>query len=76
VERERIKETLLACPGQGVHDLRTRHAGDRTFVELHLEVEGHLSVEEGHAICDLGEAAIKQLFRRPSKSQPIWNRRY
>ncbi|MGO9430836.1 cation diffusion facilitator family transporter [Rhodoblastus sp.] len=62
-ERERIKETLLACPGvQGVHDLRTRHAGDRTFVELHLEVEGHLSIEEGHAICDMGEAAIKQLF--------------
>jgi len=53
----------LACPGvQGVHDLRTRHAGDRTFVELHLEVEGHLSVEEGHAICDMGEGAIKQLF--------------
>ena len=62
-ERERIKDTLLACAGvQGVHDLRTRHAGDRTFVEFHLEVEGHLSIEEGHAICDMGEAAIKQLF--------------
>ena len=65
-ERERIKETLLACPGvQGVRDLRTRHAGDRSFVELHLEVEGHITVEEGHAICDKGEAAIKQLFPAP-----------
>jgi divalent metal cation (Fe/Co/Zn/Cd) transporter len=35
----------------------------RTFVEFHLEVEGHLSIEEGHAICDMGEAAIKQLFQ-------------
>jgi cation diffusion facilitator family transporter len=62
-ERDRIRGAALACPNVlGVHDLRTRHAGDRTFVEFHLEVDGRFTVERGHTICDESEAAVRRLF--------------
>ena len=57
-----IKEAALACAGvRGLHDLRTRYAGDRTFVEFHLEVEGLMSVARGHQIGETAEAAIRAL---------------
>ncbi len=61
-ERQRIKEVALACAGvHGLHDLRTRYAGDRTFVEFHLEVDGSMSVARGHQIDDAAEAAVRAL---------------
>ena len=62
-ERQRIKDKVRACPDvRGLHDLRTRYSGDRTFVEFHLEVDGHLTIARGHAIVDAAEDAVKQLF--------------
>jgi ferrous-iron efflux pump FieF len=62
-DRQRIRDVILACDGvRNVHDLRTRHAGDRTFVEFHLEVDGNLTVERGHQIGDLAEAAVAELL--------------
>jgi cation diffusion facilitator family transporter len=62
-ERDRIRTTVLGCKGvRGVHDLRTRHAGDRVFIEFHLEVDSELTVARGHAICDIVEAAVVGLF--------------
>ncbi|QBP74053.1 cation transporter [Herbaspirillum huttiense] len=50
-EGEAIRATILATPGvQGVHDLRTRRMGDLTLVDVHLEIDGTLTVTEGHAI--------------------------
>lgn len=40
------------------HDLRTRHAGQATFVEFHLVVPGEMTVFDSHEICDRLEAAI------------------
>lgn len=40
------------------HELRTRHAGQATFVDFHLVVPGALTVEEAHAICDRIEGAL------------------
>jgi len=62
-ERKRIRDAVLACPAvRGVHDLRTRHAGDRIFVEFHLEVDGHLTIDEGHSVGDDAEASVRRLF--------------
>jgi ferrous-iron efflux pump FieF len=62
-DRDRIRTAILNCPGvRGVHDLRTRHGGDRVFVEFHLEVDGEMSVDEGHEIGDLTEKAVAALF--------------
>jgi ferrous-iron efflux pump FieF len=62
-DRQRIRAVVLACSGaSAIHDLRTRHAGDRTFVEFHLEVDGSLSVTQGHAIGDAAETAVETLL--------------
>jgi len=48
---DEIKNILTATPGVfGVHDLRTRKMGDMIMVDAHLEVDGSLSVREGHDI--------------------------
>lgn len=61
--RKRIEVAVLACEGVlALHDLRTRNGGDRVFVEFHLEVDGQLSVKQGHAIADRAEAAVAILF--------------
>lgn len=62
-DRRHIRDVVMACPGvRAVHDLRTRNAGDRTFVEFHLEVDGNLSVAQGHAIGDAAETAVEKLL--------------
>jgi ferrous-iron efflux pump FieF len=62
-DRQRIKDAALACPGvRNIHDLRTRHSGDRIFIECHLEVDGNLSVARGHEIGDRVEAAVRKLL--------------
>lgn len=41
------------------HDIRTRRAGRASFVEFHLVVDGAMTVEASHRICDRLEAAIR-----------------
>jgi cation diffusion facilitator family transporter len=41
------------------HDLRSRHAGRMTFIDFHLVVDGAMTVDASHAICDRIEAALK-----------------
>jgi ferrous-iron efflux pump FieF len=67
-QRERIKAVVVASPGaRGIHDLRTRDAGDRVFVEFHLEVDGQISVQEGHDIVDAAERAVAALFPKETE---------
>lgn len=47
---------------QGIHDLRTRHAGRATFVEFHLVVPGEMVTWKAHEICDRIEARLKRRF--------------
>jgi cation diffusion facilitator family transporter len=62
-DRARIEQAVLNAPGaHALHDLRTRDAGDRIFVEFHLEVDGSLPVSRGHAIADVAEPAVRELF--------------
>jgi cation diffusion facilitator family transporter len=62
-DRERIKQAVLSCPEvRALHDLRTRDAGDRVFIEFHLEVDGSLPVTRGHAVADAAEKAAGALF--------------
>ncbi|KOX90924.1 Ferrous-iron efflux pump FieF [Thermus aquaticus] len=42
-----------------VHDLKTRKAGHRAFLEFHLVVPGSLTVAEAHALCDRLEKALE-----------------
>lgn len=62
-DRARIEQAVRACPGAvDLHDLRTRNASDRKFIEFHLEVDGDLSVRAGHDICERAAAAVRQLY--------------
>lgn len=61
--RQRIMANVLACRDvRGIHDLRTRYAGDRIFIQFHLEVDADLTVARGHAICDTVETEVQRLF--------------
>jgi len=60
---ERIGAIVEAWPGaRGWHDLRTRTAGSRLFISLHVEIEGTLSLNEAHAIADGLEHALRDAF--------------
>lgn len=51
VTEDRIRAHLLSTPGvYGIHDLKTRKLGDMIWVEVDLEMDGTLSITEGHAI--------------------------
>lgn len=60
-EEERIRGAILANGGGAmeVHDIRTRTAGPLTFIEFHLVVDGRMTVEESHAICDRIEDGLR-----------------
>jgi ferrous-iron efflux pump FieF len=46
-----IADIARSHPGVlGFHDLKTRVAGSRIFVNLHVELDGTLSLDEAHAI--------------------------
>jgi cation diffusion facilitator family transporter len=51
-------------PAASYHALRTRKAGARRFLELHLLVPGELSVADSHALCDRIEASLHAHFAR------------
>jgi cation diffusion facilitator family transporter len=57
----RIRD-LISANAEGAieaHDLRTRAAGRRTFIDFHLVVPGEMSVATAHEICDRIEAAVR-----------------
>lgn len=58
-DRARIREIARAHPGvTAVHDLRTRAAGPQAFIQIHLEMDGSLTLNEAHRISDAVEADI------------------
>jgi cation diffusion facilitator family transporter len=62
-DRKRIEQAVLACTGvHNLHDLRTRNAGDRLFIEFHLEVDGKITVNDGHVISEAVENAVLDLY--------------
>jgi len=59
----RIGSVADGWPGlRGWHDLRTRTAGSRLFISMHVEIEGQLSLNEAHAITDGLEHALRNAF--------------
>lgn len=62
-ERDRIAALARAEPGvRGLHDLRTRNAGTGCFIELHLELDGSLTLTEAHEIADRVERRLRDAF--------------
>ena len=50
---------LEASGALQAHDIKTRQAGNLTFIDFHLVVPGTLTVNEAHDICDRIEDALE-----------------
>jgi cation diffusion facilitator family transporter len=61
-EEEKIMEVLGRHSYQFIdfHDLKTRRHGNQVFAELHLSVNGSLSVKEAHDLTDHLEEELKE----------------
>ena len=61
-EEEKIIEILGRHSFQFIefHNLKTRRTGNQVFAELHLSVDGSLSVKESHDLTDHLEEEIKK----------------
>ncbi len=56
-----LERALASVRGvRGVHSLRVRQAGSKLFADVHLEVDGGLTVEEAHRICDEAEREVRR----------------
>ncbi len=62
-ERNAIEKIAMDHPDVlGVHDLRTRSSGTRQFIQLHLEMDGSITLHEAHTISDAVEAKILEAY--------------
>ncbi|WP_162906619.1 cation diffusion facilitator family transporter [Algihabitans albus] len=62
-ERERILQVVRGYSEVlGVHDLKTRTSGPRTFIQLHLELDGGMTLYRAHAIAEAVEAELQTAF--------------
>jgi cation diffusion facilitator family transporter len=63
-ERDQVLEIFERYKGQGVdyHALRTRQAGARRFVSVHVLVPGQWSVQRGHQLLEEIEQEIRDLL--------------
>lgn len=59
-----IAADILATPGVlGLHELRTRKTGDMIIADVHIEIDGALSVRQGHDIAR--QARLNVIARHP-----------
>lgn len=62
-KKQRFLEVLARNPDiTGVHDLRTRSAGSRDFVQFHVWLDAEMTVREAHRIMDDIEARLHAEF--------------
>ncbi len=55
-----IRHTVLSTPGvEDLHDLRTRRMAHRVYVDVHIQVDGELTVRVGH---EIGEEARRRVL--------------
>ncbi|TCS60339.1 cation diffusion facilitator family transporter [Varunaivibrio sulfuroxidans] len=51
--RARIREIVLGHPGvSDMHDLRTRKSGPDVFIQMHIEMDGKMSLRRAHDISE------------------------
>ncbi len=61
--RQKIQDIVSKSQGiHGMHDLRTRSLGDIYCIELHLEIDGKISLFEAHEYADAVEHKIMKEF--------------
>lgn len=62
VEKE-IEQTVLSFPGVSQpHHLRTRRIGNYYAIELHVRMDGKITLEEAHSMATAIENTLKEMF--------------
>jgi len=62
-ERARVRRIAEAnAEVVAVHDIRTRVAGPTAFIQLHIEMDGGMSLLRAHQISDAVEAELRAAF--------------
>ncbi len=62
-DRDRIKLIIRSHPEVlGLHELRTRAAGQDRFIQFHLDLRPEISLREAHRISDAVEASLMEAF--------------
>lgn len=63
LEPEEVETLVLKVPGViSCHKIRSRGLEDHVFIDLHVQVSGHISVEEGHKIAyQVEELLMKEI---------------
>ena len=62
-ERARIRGIVLEHPSViDMHDLRTRASGRKTFIQVHIELDGDLSLYRAHDVADAVEASLRAAY--------------
>src|SRR5947199_2572520 len=62
-EREKIRAIAQSHPEvAAAHDLRTRVAGPTAFIQIHLEMDGGMSLVRAHQISDEVEAKLRSAY--------------
>ena len=64
---EKIKQQIIdiTCKVDGIkgcHDFRSRAAGSRIFIEMHIELDGNLTLYQAHTITDEVEKQISVAY--------------
>jgi cation diffusion facilitator family transporter len=65
-EQKQVADALAAFQAKGIlfHAIRTRVAGPRRFVSMHVLVPGAWTVQQGHELCENVEAAVRETLPR------------
>ncbi len=62
-EREKIREIAQSHPEvTAAHDLRTRVAGPTPFIQIHIEMDGAMSLIRAHEVSDEVEARLRAAY--------------
>lgn len=62
-QRQHIQDLVLKhIEVRGLHDLRTRQSGLQMFIQLHLELDGDLSLRQASEICQQVEKDLQTHF--------------
>lgn len=62
-EREKIREIALSHPEvAAAHDLRTRVAGPTAFIQIHIEMDGRMSLLRAHEVSDDVEMRLRAAY--------------
>ncbi|WP_373086928.1 cation diffusion facilitator family transporter [Sneathiella sp.] len=58
-ERANISNLVMAQAGVfGLHDLRTRRSGQHVFIQMHIDMDGSISLRDAHTISEAVETRL------------------